>query len=269
MTIFRRSLPVASRNPTIEGFIIDLRTARVSSLRPRSSIIGATCAIPSRVSTPRMVRTGANRPGISSPNDRTSRRRTRRLASEVMNSGGYDAADGVLRSTRYNSSYMGVSPQALGRGLVTAVVLCAGSACHSTQMKTAPPIVQPGAPGEPSRVIGKEQAVDLSQVQHTQADVRFIQGMIGHRAGAGDDGPAAVAYRQRRHAKARPAHRGVAVGRDQDDAALAGGSRPAGPGSACAPCPRRHTDARDADARREHARRTRRATPSIACSSSS
>ena len=79
---------------------------------------------------------------------------------------------------------MGVSPQALGRGLVTAVALCAGSACHSAQMKTAPPIVQPGAPGESSRVIAKEQAVDLSQVQHTQADVRFMQGMIGHHAQA-------------------------------------------------------------------------------------
>jgi uncharacterized protein (DUF305 family) len=51
-------------------------------------------------------------------------------------------------------------------------------------MKTAPPIVQPGAPGESSRVIAKEQAVDLSQVQHTQADVRFMQGMIGHHAQA-------------------------------------------------------------------------------------
>ena len=51
-------------------------------------------------------------------------------------------------------------------------------------MKTAPPIVQPGAPGESSRVIPKEKAVDLSQVQHTSADVRFMQGMIGHHAQA-------------------------------------------------------------------------------------
>jgi uncharacterized protein (DUF305 family) len=79
---------------------------------------------------------------------------------------------------------MGVSPQALGMGLVTAAVLCAGAACHSAQMKRAPPIVQPGAPGESSRVIAKEQAVDLSQVQHTQADVRFMQGMIGHHTQA-------------------------------------------------------------------------------------
>ncbi len=68
--------------------------------------------------------------------------------------------------------------------VLTAVVACALPACHAAQMKTAPPIVQPGAPGEASRVIPKEQAVDLSHVQHTAADVRFMQGMIGHHAQA-------------------------------------------------------------------------------------
>lgn len=47
-----------------------------------------------------------------------------------------------------------------------------------------PAIVQPGAPGAATRVIGVEQAADLSQVQHTAADVRFMQGMIGHHAQA-------------------------------------------------------------------------------------
>jgi len=69
-------------------------------------------------------------------------------------------------------------------GLLAAVAACAGSACHSAQMKTAPPIVQPGAPGQSTKVIAKEQAVDLSRVQHTAADVRFMQGMIGHHAQA-------------------------------------------------------------------------------------
>jgi uncharacterized protein (DUF305 family) len=40
--------------------------------------------------------------------------------------------------------------------------------------------VQPGAPGEPDRVITAQQAVDLSQLRYTAADVRFMQGMIGH-----------------------------------------------------------------------------------------
>jgi uncharacterized protein (DUF305 family) len=47
-----------------------------------------------------------------------------------------------------------------------------------------PPIVQPGAPGEPSRVITPEQASDLSQVQYVGADIKFMQGMIGHHTQA-------------------------------------------------------------------------------------
>jgi uncharacterized protein (DUF305 family) len=49
---------------------------------------------------------------------------------------------------------------------------------------SAPPIVQPGAPGEPARAISAGAAVDVSRVQHTPADVRFMQGMIGHHAQA-------------------------------------------------------------------------------------
>jgi uncharacterized protein (DUF305 family) len=45
-------------------------------------------------------------------------------------------------------------------------------------------IFQPGAPGQPSRAIGVAEAVDLSRVQFTAADVRFMQGMIGHHAQA-------------------------------------------------------------------------------------
>jgi uncharacterized protein (DUF305 family) len=44
----------------------------------------------------------------------------------------------------------------------------------------APQIVQPGAPGKAARVIAVDQATDLSRVQHTAADVKFMQGMIGH-----------------------------------------------------------------------------------------
>jgi uncharacterized protein (DUF305 family) len=45
-------------------------------------------------------------------------------------------------------------------------------------------IIQPGAPGEANRVITAEAAADLSKVQHTPADVKFMQGMIGHHAQA-------------------------------------------------------------------------------------
>jgi len=47
-----------------------------------------------------------------------------------------------------------------------------------------PTLVQPGAPGEPSRPITPGQATDLSQVQYTGADIKFMQGMIGHHAQA-------------------------------------------------------------------------------------
>lgn len=46
------------------------------------------------------------------------------------------------------------------------------------------PLVQPGAPGEPSRVVTADQAADLTQVQYTGADIKFMQGMIGHHAQA-------------------------------------------------------------------------------------
>jgi uncharacterized protein (DUF305 family) len=45
-------------------------------------------------------------------------------------------------------------------------------------------IVQPGAPGEPSRVIDARAAADLSQISHTPAEIQFMQGMIGHHAQA-------------------------------------------------------------------------------------
>ncbi len=64
-----------------------------------------------------------------------------------------------------------------------------GGSCRTAGVGTAgagstPPIVQPGAPGESTRVISAEKAVDLSRVQHTAADVKFMQGMIGHHSQA-------------------------------------------------------------------------------------
>ena len=45
-------------------------------------------------------------------------------------------------------------------------------------------IMQPGAPGQDTQTISTERATDLSKVQHTPADVKFMQGMIGHHAQA-------------------------------------------------------------------------------------
>lgn len=46
------------------------------------------------------------------------------------------------------------------------------------------PIVQAGAPGEPSRPITAEEAAAAGDVEHTQADVAFMRRMIHHHAQA-------------------------------------------------------------------------------------
>src|SRR5262245_7375924 len=78
------------------------------------------------------------------------------------------------------------------RGIALMLVATvAGSACKSTganmrpqAAQPPPPLVQPGAPGQASKPIGATQATDLSKVQYTAADVKFMQGMIGHHAQA-------------------------------------------------------------------------------------
>jgi uncharacterized protein (DUF305 family) len=64
---------------------------------------------------------------------------------------------------------------------------CGAAACRTAvpaRVEAPPPIVQPGAPGQPSQVIAAARARDLSQVQYTGADIKFMQGMIGHHAQA-------------------------------------------------------------------------------------
>ena len=48
----------------------------------------------------------------------------------------------------------------------------------------APNIVQPGAPGEGTRTLTPEDLEDIEAPEHTDADVRFMQGMIHHHAQA-------------------------------------------------------------------------------------
>lgn len=60
------------------------------------------------------------------------------------------------------------------------------SACKTASggSSTGTRILQPGAPGQETKTIGAAQATDLSKVGHTPADVKFMQGMIGHHAQA-------------------------------------------------------------------------------------
>jgi uncharacterized protein (DUF305 family) len=46
------------------------------------------------------------------------------------------------------------------------------------------PIIQPGAPGLPGRIISAEQASDLATIEYSAGDERFLQGMISHHAQA-------------------------------------------------------------------------------------
>ncbi len=54
----------------------------------------------------------------------------------------------------------------------------------SLQSLAQVPIIQPGAPGQPSRQISIEEASDLAGLQVTEADIKFMQGMISHHAQA-------------------------------------------------------------------------------------
>jgi uncharacterized protein (DUF305 family) len=65
-----------------------------------------------------------------------------------------------------------------------ALLLAAAVACKTAGTGGNAPLVQPGAPGQPTRTIPVATAVDQSRIRHTGADVRFMQGMIGHHAQA-------------------------------------------------------------------------------------
>jgi uncharacterized protein (DUF305 family) len=76
-----------------------------------------------------------------------------------------------------------------GRISIVLLMAAAGASCRSAGVaanpeEPAPQIVQPGAPGQASRVIDSDRASDLSNVPFTPADVKFMQGMIGHHAQA-------------------------------------------------------------------------------------
>jgi uncharacterized protein (DUF305 family) len=62
---------------------------------------------------------------------------------------------------------------------------CVAASCR-TASGGAAPIVQPGAPGQASRVVGAgaAAAAQAELPRFTPADVKFMQGMIGHHAQA-------------------------------------------------------------------------------------
>jgi uncharacterized protein (DUF305 family) len=67
---------------------------------------------------------------------------------------------------------------------------CTSATAEDTAGDTeAPKVIQPGAPGEPSRELTPAEAAELeaeleAALQHTEADVAFMQGMIAHHVQA-------------------------------------------------------------------------------------
>ena len=73
-----------------------------------------------------------------------------------------------------------------GSRLLPLVALWLSAACAPLRPAVGggAPLLQPGAPGQDTRMISTAAATDLSRVAFTAADVRFMQGMIGHHAQA-------------------------------------------------------------------------------------
>jgi len=64
--------------------------------------------------------------------------------------------------------------------LLIALTLGAASQAETANPPAKPPIVQPGAPGQPSRAMAPEEATRLAGMRYSPADVRFMQDMIPH-----------------------------------------------------------------------------------------
>lgn len=79
-----------------------------------------------------------------------------------------------------SSSVPGVSRKPLLIAMSLCGIVWAGSSLAQ------PPIVQPGAPGEPSRQISADEASNLAALRFTDADVTFMQNMIVHHRQALD-----------------------------------------------------------------------------------
>ena len=68
------------------------------------------------------------------------------------------------------------------RGALTLLALLIAAAVGTGAQQA--PIIQPGAPGAPSREITAADAADVSGATHTFEDIEFMRGMIGHHAQA-------------------------------------------------------------------------------------
>jgi uncharacterized protein (DUF305 family) len=71
------------------------------------------------------------------------------------------------------------------RGVAEAFLLAASLVCLvAAGGEDPPPIIQPGAPGEPGRLISAAEASNLADILFSEADVKFMRDMIHHHAQA-------------------------------------------------------------------------------------
>jgi uncharacterized protein (DUF305 family) len=93
---------------------------------------------------------------------------------------------GIDSVGRGHKSRTKVTTDAAFCGWLSAVVLCLLSTCvvhgQQTQSSPAPVVVQPGAPGAPTRQL--PSSTTATAPQRSQADVEFMQGMIMHHGQA-------------------------------------------------------------------------------------
>ncbi|MFW6087680.1 MAG: DUF305 domain-containing protein, partial [Myxococcota bacterium] len=64
--------------------------------------------------------------------------------------------------------------------LVIRTLVCAGALLLASSAGGQAPIIQPGAPGEPVRELGADEAIEIADTSYTPDDVRFMQDMIPH-----------------------------------------------------------------------------------------
>ena len=90
----------------------------------------------------------------------------------------------VIALMKISSSQIMRLSQIMRRVLLSAALATVVAQPASAQ--DPPVIVQPGAPGEPTRTLTAEEAAALGRPAHVDADVRFMQGMIHHHGQALD-----------------------------------------------------------------------------------
>lgn len=74
----------------------------------------------------------------------------------------------------------GLTALALAGALGAAAPVAAQPPAPSPAPSQPPPLVQPGAPGQDARTITAAESTDRTGTTFTDADVKFMQGMIGH-----------------------------------------------------------------------------------------